>query len=152
MNMLNLFFKCGSCGGRLITDEATAGSSFKCHHCKASTTVPTSIMVSECPGCKEPLKTAAEMNGELVDCPYCHAVERCPYLQGDNIVFVCRRCHETVSVSQADAGKLACCPKCQGWVQVPELLREVGDAVAETVRQARHAKSWPTEEKPLSAA
>jgi DNA-directed RNA polymerase subunit RPC12/RpoP len=151
-NMLNLFFKCGSCGGRLITDEATAGSSVKCHHCKASTAVPTNIMVYECAGCKQPLKAAAEMNRELLDCPTCGTKVRCPYWQDDQIIFDCRRCHESVSVTQGNAGTLTRCPKCQGWIRAPQLLREVGDAIAETVRQARHAKSWPTEEEPRSAA
>jgi DNA-directed RNA polymerase subunit RPC12/RpoP len=150
--MFNLFFKCGSCGGRLVTDEAAAGSSVKCHHCNASATVPTSIMVYECAGCQQPLKATAEMNRELVDCPSCGTRVLCPYWQDDKIIFDCRRCHESVSVTQLNAGKLTCCPKCQGWVRAPQLLREVGDAIAETVRQARHAKSWPTEEEPKSAA
>jgi DNA-directed RNA polymerase subunit RPC12/RpoP len=149
--MENLFFKCG-CGGPLITDEAAAGSSVDCPHCHGSTIVPTTFIVEECPGCKQPLKAAANMDGELVNCPYCEAEVRCPYLQDDEIFFACRRCHESVSIPRPSAGKLVTCPKCQHWIRAPLLLEGAGDAAAETVRQARNAKAWPAKVKPIPAA
>jgi DNA-directed RNA polymerase subunit RPC12/RpoP len=142
--MLNLFFKCSSCGRRLITDEAQAGSPVDCPDCHVHATIPTTILIQECPRCKQPLKAAAEMNGELVDCPYCDAEVRCPYWQDNEIIFTCRRCNESISVPQLNAGQLISCPKCHGWVRAPEFIEEVGDAAAETRRDARQAKSWPS--------
>jgi DNA-directed RNA polymerase subunit RPC12/RpoP len=84
------------------------------------------------------------MNGELVNCPYCAAEVRCPYWQGNEIIFICRRCSESVSVPQLNAGQLISCPKCKGWIRAPQFLEEVGDAAGEARRDARHAKSWPS--------
>jgi len=142
--MLNLFFKCRSCGRCLITDEAQAGSSVDCPDCQVRAIIPTTIIVQECPGCKQPLKAAPEMNGEVVNCPYCNAEVRCPHWQDNEIVFICRRCSESVSVPLLNAGQLICCPKCHSWIRAPEFIEEVGDAAAETRRDARQAKSWPS--------
>jgi DNA-directed RNA polymerase subunit RPC12/RpoP len=76
--MPDIFFKCGSCGNRLVVDDVGAGQTIDCPDCSIPTTISEVPTIGKCPRCRQRLKFSPDMKGELVDCPACHLEIRLP--------------------------------------------------------------------------
>jgi phage FluMu protein Com len=76
--MSDIFFKCRVCGKYLVVDDEGVGLAIDCPDCHASITVPDLLLVHECPRCKQIVKAACEMMGELVLCRSCQTEVRLP--------------------------------------------------------------------------
>lgn len=77
-SMSDIFFKCRVCGKYLVVDDDGAGLTFNCPDCSAAIAVPALLIVHECPNCRQIVKAACEMRGELVHCRSCQAQVRLP--------------------------------------------------------------------------
>ena len=76
--MPDIFFKCGTCGKHLVVDETRAGATVSCPDCNAVIMIPDLLIVQECPHCREVIKAATEVKGELLRCPSCQGVVPLP--------------------------------------------------------------------------
>jgi phage FluMu protein Com len=76
--MSDIFFKCRVCGKYLVVDDEGAGLTVDCPDCRASISIPDLLLVHECPHCKQIVKAACEMTGELVLCRSCQTEVRLP--------------------------------------------------------------------------
>lgn len=76
--MSDIFFRCTACGKYLVVDDDGAGVTTQCPACDASIIIPDMLLVDECPHCKQTVKAAGEMKGELVRCSSCRGRVRLP--------------------------------------------------------------------------
>ena len=129
--MLNILFKCRSCGKQLIREDSCAGTQVNCRNCGASLTVPKTVIVYTCPhsDCSRPIKIDIALRGDGLDCPSCNKSIMLPIQRSDVIVFLCKRCEKIIEIPIAEAGKLLPCPKCDEWIRGPE-LKEIAGASA----------------------
>ena len=126
--MLNILFKCRSCGKQLMREDSRAGTQVNCLHCGSSLTVPKTAMVYTCPhsNCSQLVKIDTALQGDGLHCPSCNKSIMLPIQRADLIIFLCKRCEKIVEIPISEAGKLLACPKCDEWIRGPELTEIAG--------------------------
>jgi len=129
--MLNILFKCRSCGKQQMREDLCAGTQVNCRDCGASLTVPKTVLVYTCPhsDCNRPVKIDIALKGDGLHCPGCKKSIMLPIQRADVIGFLCKRCEKIIEIPIAEAGKLLPCPKCDEWIRGPE-LKEIAGASA----------------------
>lgn len=116
--MVDIFFKCAACGNDLVVDETRRGMTVECPDCQTPITVPTMLIVRQCPHCRQRLMVAAEMKGALLHCSACREVIRAPGPAKDlragetSVVMACPHCHANVNVTEEIANRPTPCPSC----------------------------------------
>ena len=71
--MVDIFFKCTSCGKHLVVDDSAAGANVNCPDCNDIVVIPTLVVPRLCPHCSQELKFAGNMTWEHVQCSACKA-------------------------------------------------------------------------------
>jgi len=132
--MLNILFKCRSCGKQMMREGSSAGTQVNCLHCGSSLTVPKTAIVYTCPqsNCGQPVKIDIALQGDGLHCPSCNKSIMLPIQRSDMIIFLCKRCEKIIEIPISEAGKLLACPKCDEWIRGPE-LKEIAGAAANVV-------------------
>jgi DNA-directed RNA polymerase subunit RPC12/RpoP len=71
--MVDIFFKCASCGKHLVVNDSAAGANINCPDCNDIVVIPTLVIPRMCPHCSQELKFASNMTRERVQCSACKA-------------------------------------------------------------------------------
>ncbi len=129
--MLNILFKCRSCGKQLMREGSSAGTQVNCLHCGSNLTVPKTAIAYTCPhsNCSRPVKIDIALQGDGLHCPSCNKSIMLPIQRSDLIIFLCKRCEKIIEIPISEAGQLLACPKCNEWIRGPE-LKEIAGASA----------------------
>lgn len=97
------------------------GTTISCPSCQTAVTVPTLLLLHRCPQCRTPIKSAAEMKGEDVDCPGCgkeFAVPGTPESAAapPSVGYICPVCHAEVEAPEQTPDQTSRCPSCEAQV------------------------------------
>ncbi|MEI6084609.1 MAG: hypothetical protein WCS70_09940 [Verrucomicrobiota bacterium] len=112
--MADVFFKCRACDKHLVVGDEGVGLSIHCPGCQSAISVPTVLLVHQCPHCDAKIKSAAEMKGERVDCPECGKEFPVPgaAVAPAAVAYICPACQAEVVAPEQVAEKTSPCPSC----------------------------------------